>query len=187
MEWGFPRWELHQKQIVWKFNPAVSPHCGDSWEWTVMTRKQAMYHVLNGQSVTDELLAIILRLAEQLLISCPLTFNSSDPTILEVLKLHHFLPDWPSFADPHLLNAREHQSQRKMVDVAQAQIDYIRARWLKKYLPVLEIRQKRYKKTFFLKKERSGVGYYSSWHAGFLPPLTIEKAPFRKWWRFSLL
>ena len=91
------------------------------------------------------------------MISCPLTFNSSDPTILENLKHHHFLPDWPSFADPYLLNVRKYQSHRKMIHAAQAHMDNIRARWLKEYLPVLELRQERYKRTFFIKKERSGV------------------------------
>ena len=56
--------KLRQKKIVWKFNHAAAPHFGGSWERMVKTCKQAIYHVLNGQRLTDELLATILCLTE---------------------------------------------------------------------------------------------------------------------------
>ena len=49
--------QLPQKKIVCKFNPAAALDFGGSWEWMVKTCKQAIYHVLNGQRLTDELLA----------------------------------------------------------------------------------------------------------------------------------
>ena len=59
--------------IVWKFNLAAAPHFGGSLERMLKTCKQAaIYYVLKGQCHTDELLAIILCLTEELLNARPL-------------------------------------------------------------------------------------------------------------------
>ena len=137
--------KLQQKKIVWKFNPAAASHFGGSWERMMKTCKQAIYHVLNGQRLTDELLATILCLTEQLLNSRPLTPNSNDPSDIEALTPHHFLLGRPSIALPYLPDAQKYQNHRKMFRVAQAHMDNIWARWLKEYLPVHNIRQKWYK------------------------------------------
>ena len=76
------------------------------------TCKQAIYHVLNDQRLTDELLATILCLTEQLLNSRPLTPNSNDPSDMEVLTPHQFLLDRPSIAIPYLPNAQKYQNHR---------------------------------------------------------------------------
>ena len=144
--------KLRQKKIVWKFNPAAAPHFGGSWERMVKTCIQAIYHVLNGQRLTDELLVTILCLTEQLLNSRPLTPNSNDPSDMEVLTPHHFLLGRPSVAIPYLPDAQKYQNHRKMFRVAQAHMDKIWARWLKEYLPVHNIRQKWYKERPQLKE-----------------------------------
>ena len=120
--------KLQQKKIVWKFNPAAAPHFGGSWERMVKTCKQAIYHVLNGQRLTDEFLATILCLTEQLLNSRPLTPNSNDPSDMEALIPHHFLLGRPSIAIPCLPDAQKYQNHRKMFRVAQAHMDNIWAR-----------------------------------------------------------
>ena len=109
------------------------------------TCKQAIYHVLNGQRLPDELLATILCLTEQLLNARPLTPNSNDPTDLEALTPNHFLLGRPSIAIPYFPDAQKYQNHRKMFRVAQAHMDNIWSRWLKEYLPVNSIRQKWYK------------------------------------------
>ena len=144
--------KLRQKKIVWKFNPAAAPHFGGSWERMVETCKQAIYHVLNGQRLIDELLATILCLTEQLLNSRPLTPNSNGPSDMEALTPHHFLLGRPSIAIPYLPDAQKYQNHRKMFRVAQAHMDKIWARWLKEYLPVHNIRRKWYMERPQLKK-----------------------------------
>ena len=138
--------KLCQKTLVWKFNPAAAPHFGGSWERMVKTCKQAIYHVLNGQRLTDELLATILCLTEQLVNARPLTLNSNDPTDWEALTPNHFFLGWPRIAIAYLLDSQKYQNHRKMFRVAQAHMDNIWSRWLKEYLPVNSIRQKWYKK-----------------------------------------
>ena len=107
--------------------------------------KQATDHVLNGQRLTDELLATILFLTEQLLNSRPLTPNSNDPSDMEALTPHHFLLGRPSIAIPYLPDAQNYQNHREMFLVAQAHMDNIWARRFKEYLTVHNIRQKWYK------------------------------------------
>ena len=94
--------KLRQKKIVWNFNPAAAPLFGGSWERMVKTCKKAIYHVLNGQRLTDELLATILCLTDQLLNSRSLTPNSNDSSDMEVLTPHHFLLGRPSIAIPYV-------------------------------------------------------------------------------------
>ena len=81
--------KLQQKKIVWKFKTGAAPHFESTWERMVKTCKQAIYNVLNVQRLTDELLATILCLTEQLLNSRPLTPNPNDPSDIEVLTPHH--------------------------------------------------------------------------------------------------
>ena len=109
------------------------------------TCKQAIYHVLNGRRLTDELLATILCLTGQLLSARPLTPNSIDPTDLKAFTPNHFFLGRPSIAIPCLPDAQKYQNLRKRFRVAQAHMDNIWSRWLKEYLPVYNIRQKWYK------------------------------------------
>ena len=131
--------KVHQGQIVSKLNPAAAPHFGVSWKRMVRTCKQAMYHVLNVQRLTDEILATILCLIRQLLNSRPISPNSNIPNTLEVLAPHHFLLGWPSVAISYLPDARNYQNHSKMYRVGN-----IWARWSKEYLPVLNLRRKLY-------------------------------------------
>ena len=63
-----------------KSNPAAAPTFRRFLERMVKICKQAMYHVLNGRRLTDELLATILCLTEQLLNSRP---SGLTPMILQ--------------------------------------------------------------------------------------------------------
>ena len=137
--------KLRQKKIVWKFNPAAAPHFSGSWKRMVKTCKRAIYRVLNGQRLTDELLATILYLTEHLLNARPLTRNSNDPTDLEALTPNHLLLSRPSIAIPYLPGSQKYLNHRGMFHVVQAHMGNIWSRLLKEYLPVHNIRQKWYK------------------------------------------
>ena len=53
-----------QKDIKWNFNPPGAPHFGGFWDHLVRSCKKAMIAVLDGQSVTDDVLIRTLCLVE---------------------------------------------------------------------------------------------------------------------------
>ena len=82
---------LAQKDIKWKFNPPGAPHFGGIWERLVRSCKKAMIAVLDGRSLTDDVLITTMCLVEQTLNARPLTSVSDDPDDLEALTPNHFL------------------------------------------------------------------------------------------------
>ena len=75
---------LAQKDIKWNFNPPEAPHFGGIWERFVRSCEKAMIAVLDGRSLTDDVLITTMCLVEQPLNARPLTSFSDDPDDLEV-------------------------------------------------------------------------------------------------------
>ena len=70
---------LAQKDIRWKFNPPGAQHFGGIWERLVRSCKQATIAVLDGRSLTDDVLLTTMCLVEQTLNARPLTCVSDNP------------------------------------------------------------------------------------------------------------
>ena len=68
-----------QKEIKWKFNPPGAPHFGGIWKRLVRSCNKAMIAVLDGRSLTDDVLKTTIGLVEQTLNARPLTSVSDDP------------------------------------------------------------------------------------------------------------
>ena len=70
---------LAQKDIKWKFNPPGDPPSGGICERLVRSFKKAMIALLDGRSLTDDVLITTMYLVEQTLIARPSTSVSDDP------------------------------------------------------------------------------------------------------------
>ena len=81
---------LVQKDIKWKFNPPGAPLFGGIWERLVRSCKKAMITVLDGRSLTDDVLITTMCSVEQMFNARPLTTVSDDPDDLEALTPNHF-------------------------------------------------------------------------------------------------
>ena len=99
---------LARKDIKWKFNPPGAPHFGGIWERLVRSCKKAMIAVLDGQSLTDDVLLTTVCLVEQTLNARPLTNVSDDPDDLEALTPNHFLMGRANLATPFLPDAQRY-------------------------------------------------------------------------------
>ena len=135
---------LAQKDIKWKFNPPGAPHFGGIWEQLVRSCKKAMIAVLDGRSLTDDVLITKMCLVEQTLNARPLTSVSDDPDDLEALTPNHFLLGSENLATPPFLpdSQRRYTDLRQVFRVSQAYSDMIWTRWAKEYLPEWNVRNK---------------------------------------------
>ena len=131
---------LAQKDIKWKFNPPGAPHFGGIWERLVRSCKKAMIAVLDGRSLTDDVLITTMCLVEQTLNARPLTSVTDDPDDLEALTPNHFLMGRANLATPFLPDAQRYTDLRRVFRVSQAYSDMIWTRWTKEYLPEWNVR-----------------------------------------------
>ena len=133
---------LAQKDIKWKFNPPGAPHFGGIWERLVRSCKKAMIAVLDGRSLTDDVLITTMCLGKQTLNARPLTSVSDDPDDLEALTPNHFLMGRANLATPFIPDAQRYTDLRRVFRVSQAYSDMIRTRWAKEYMPEWNVRNK---------------------------------------------
>ena len=133
---------LAARGIKWKFNPPSAPHHGGSWERLVESVKRVFYAILGSQRLRDELLLTILCLVEQTLNARPLAPASSDPTDFDALPPNHFLLGRPSVCLPPCLVIPSNFNHRKEFVRAESFASAIWQRWLKEYVPSLNVRSK---------------------------------------------
>ena len=133
---------LSRKQVNWHFNPPSAPHFGGVWERLVQSAKRALWFILNGRTLTDEVLLTTLIQVESLLNSRPLTYISVNPTDPEPLTPNHLLlgranPNLP----PDVFTERD-LTAKKRWRTAQAISDHFWRRWMREYVPCLTERRK---------------------------------------------
>ena len=126
-------------EIQWHFSPPVTPHWGGSWERLIRSFKTALSAILREQFPKPETLATLIVEAEFMINSRPLTHVSIDPSDKEALTPMHFLlmgdRRIPSWRDPN-------PDLRKQYQLAQVYSDLLWSRWVKEYLPTLNLRPK---------------------------------------------
>ncbi len=131
-----------EKGIRWKFNPPAAPHHGGSWERLVRSFERVFYAVVGSRRLTDEILSTTFCLVEQVLNARPLSPASADPNDLTALTPNHFLLG-RSVASPSGIPLTDNDFNHRKRDVtAQSYANAERSRWLKEYVPGLQMRTK---------------------------------------------
>ena len=133
---------LRLKNISWKFNPPYASHMGGVWERVIRSIRKILTALLGQQLVNEEMLRTLMAEVQGILNSRPLTPVSSDPKDLEPLTRNHLLllranPNLP----PGVFAKEDTHCKRRWRQV-QYMSDIFWKRWLKEYLPSLQLRQK---------------------------------------------
>ena len=119
---------LRLKNISWKFNPPYASHMGGVWERIIRYIRKILTALLGQQLVNEEMLRTSMAEVQGILNSRPLTPVKNDPKDLEPLTPNHLLLPRANLNLPP--------------GVFSTEDTYCKRRWLKEYLPTLQVRQK---------------------------------------------
>ena len=133
---------LRQRSIQWKFNPPAASHMGGVWERQIRTVRKVLNSVMQEQSLDQETLSTMFCLVESVINSRPLTAVSDDHRDLKPLSPNDLLllghePMLPpgEFVRQDLYCKRRWRQVQYLADI-------FWRRWIREYLPTLQLRQK---------------------------------------------
>lgn len=132
---------LASKGIDWKFNPPHAPHFGGVHESLIKSAKRAIYQILSASDVTDEELMSSFTGAEALLNSRPLTYQTSHEGDDVPLTPNHFLTGQMGGKFAAQLDKTSSHPSKRWRRVQELQRHFWR-RWMREWLPSLNVRQK---------------------------------------------
>uniref|UniRef100_A0A5S6QTZ0 Integrase catalytic domain-containing protein n=1 Tax=Trichuris muris TaxID=70415 RepID=A0A5S6QTZ0_TRIMR len=129
---------LADRQSEWMFMPANAPHFGGIWERLIAVAKRALMAVLQGNTVTDELLITVFAEVESPLNGRPLAYIGTDSAHPEPLTPFLLLTGRANVhAPPDVLCDLKCTIQKhwtRAVEIA----DRFWRRWQREYLPTLQ-------------------------------------------------
>ncbi len=132
---------LLQRHIQWIFNPPAASHMGGVWERQIRSVRKVLTSILRNQSLDDERLETIFCEVESILNGRPMTPISENPSDLEPLSPNHLLlhhGSSPVVRD----NFTKGDMYGKRWRHVQFVVDEFWKRWLREYLPTLQLRDK---------------------------------------------
>ena len=131
-----------QKNIDWSLNPPGASHHGGIRERQIRSVRKQLNAICQEQLLTDESLITLMCEVEAIINSRPLTTVSNDPDDLEPLTPNHLLlMKTNSSLPPGVFDPTDVYSCKQWRQV-QYLANVFWSRWLKEYLPTLQLRQK---------------------------------------------
>ena len=136
--------ELLHRGCKWIFQPPTASSMSGIWECLVCSAKTVLKAILGTQMVTEPVLQTLLTEVERVLNGRALMANSDDPNDLQPLTPAHFLMQRKTICLPPGVFELADQYRRKWKQV-QFLADLFWKRWLREYLPTLQVRGKWHK------------------------------------------
>ena len=131
-----------QKEIRWIFNPPTASHMGGAWERMIRSIRKVFTALLKNQSLDDEGLQTLMCEVEAILNARPLTKVSDDPRDLKAITPNHLLLLRADTTLPcGIITEKAHYCNRRWKQIQQM-ADVFWKRWIREYLPGLQVRQK---------------------------------------------
>ena len=130
------------KGVKWYFNPPLAPHFGGAHEAMIKEAKRAVNAILDDADITDEEIMTAFTEAEALYNSRPLTYQSANPEDDVPLTPNHSLFGQiggqfaPESVDETTFNPRKRWRR------VQELVRHFWHRWIREWLPALNIRKK---------------------------------------------
>ncbi|XP_055590478.1 uncharacterized protein LOC129742585 [Uranotaenia lowii] len=127
----------------WIFNPPSAPHMGGSWERLVRSVKVAMAAMQTSRNPDEETFATIVRDAQGVVNSRPLTFIPIESESQEALTPNHFilLSSNGVSQTPKPLSD-DSSAHRNNWNLLNGMVDHFWRRWIREYLPTIARRTK---------------------------------------------
>ena len=136
--------QLATKGVDWIFNPPFASHFGGVWERQIRSIRRILRGLLKQQALSIENLETLFCEVEAIINSRPLTRVSNDPKDLNVLTPSHLLTLKSPVQSCMLSDKTDVYARRRWRQV-QYLADMFWKRWVNKYLPELQERQKWFK------------------------------------------
>jgi len=132
---------LHQDEVQWHFNPPEASHQGGVWERMIRSVRKILRALLLEQVVNDETLLTLMAEVERILNDRPLTVVSDSPDDPEPLTPSKLLLLKDNASVP-LDVITKNDVYNKRWRTAQCLANAFWRRWIREYLPTLQLRQK---------------------------------------------
>lgn len=133
---------LSQREVQWKFNPPGASHMGGAWERLIRSVRRTLQSVMNEQVTSDDTLNTLMCIVENIVNSRPLTVVSDDPSELDPLTPNHLLLLKPTTLPPLGIFVPQDCYVRRRWRQVQYLADVFWRRWIREYLPLLQLRTK---------------------------------------------
>ena len=133
--------ELLQRGCTWIFQPPTASSVSGVWERLLRSAKTVLKVILGTQVVTEPVLQTLFTEVERVLNGWALTANSDDPNDLQPLTPAHFLMKRKPICLPPGVFEKADQYMRKWKRVQFLAVLFWK-RWVREYLPTLQIRGK---------------------------------------------
>ena len=133
---------LLQRDVKWTFNPPAGSHHGGVWERCIRTTRKVLNAIMNEQVLDDEGISTLMCEVEAIVLNGrPITKLSDDPRDMEPLTPNHLLLLRAGPTVPPAVLSKQDIYGRRWRQV-QYLADVFWRRWVKEYLPSLQMRQK---------------------------------------------
>ncbi|XP_067294186.1 uncharacterized protein [Pseudorasbora parva] len=143
--------QLASHQISFKFNPPGAAHFGGCWEREIRSLKSALCSTIGDQIVTEEVLRTVLVEIEGILNAKPLGYTSSDVADPDPVTPNMLLMGRHDSSLPQVVYPESELLSKRRWRHSQLLADHFWRRFLRNYLPELQVRQKWHRESENLK------------------------------------
>ncbi|VDI68568.1 Hypothetical predicted protein [Mytilus galloprovincialis] len=143
-EWNQSKIGRHmlQQEIEWHFNPPLASHMGGSWERLIRSTRTILKALVKEQLLNDEQLLTLMAEVEKILNDRPITPVSDDPNDPSVLTPNMLLLMKSNSCIPSGIFKKTDIYARRWWKQVQYLANVFWRRWIREYLPTLQMRPK---------------------------------------------